>query len=173
MRYTNYDGVQIIKSFEGIEDGNPSTVNLDPYIDPVGIWTIGWGHAINYEGSFLTVEEDPNGDIASSLFPEGISYHEAENLLFEDLVIVQKQVDGCVEVYIHDNQFSALVSFTFNVGIGNLLQSTLLKKLNMGDYLGAANEFPKWRKSNGQVFNGLVRRREAERNLFLKNRIKD
>jgi lysozyme len=173
MRNINYDGLQIIKSFEGIEDGDPSTVNLDPYVDPVGIWTIGWGHAIRYKGSYLTVEDDPNGIICRSLFPNGISYHEAENLLFEDLIIVQKQVDNCVEVYLHDNQFSALVSFTFNVGIGNLLESTLLKKLNMGDYLGAANEFPKWRKSNGKVFNGLVRRREAERNLFLNNRIKD
>ena len=65
------------------------------------------------------------------------------------------------------NQFDALVSFTYNLGAGNLRSSTLLKKLNAGDYAGAADEFPKWNKAGGKELAGLTRRRNAERDLFL------
>ena len=64
-------------------------------------------------------------------------------------------------------QFDALVSFTYNLGARSLSTSTLLKKLNAGDYRGAADEFPRWNKAGGQVLAGLTRRREAERSLFL------
>jgi GH24 family phage-related lysozyme (muramidase) len=70
-----------------------------------------------------------------------------------------------VKVPITDDQFGALVSFDFNTG--SLHKSTLLKKLNAGDYEGAANEFPKWNKAGGQVLRGLTRRRKSEQNLFL------
>ena len=68
---------------------------------------------------------------------------------------------------ISDNQFSALVSFTFNVGAGALQRSTLRMKLNRGEYQNAAGEFPKWRMAGGRVLAGLVRRRAAERALFM------
>ncbi len=167
MRQINDAGLNIIKSFEGIEDGDPSTVNLDPYIDPVGIWTIGWGHAIIDNGKFVTIDYDPYGVLAKSFYPDGITYEEAESLLEEDIEETCYYINRYVKIPLNNNQFSALVSFTFNVGINNLLKSTLLKKLNIGDYLGAADEFPKWRKSNGKIFNGLVRRRKTERDLFL------
>lgn len=73
-----------------------------------------------------------------------------------------------VEVPLNQNQFDALASFTYNLGETNLSSSTLLKKLNAKDYTGASNEFLKWNRAGGKVLNGLVRRREAERNLFLK-----
>jgi GH24 family phage-related lysozyme (muramidase) len=76
---------------------------------------------------------------------------------------------GLVKVPLNSNQFSALVSFSFNVGTGNLQTSTLLKKLNALDYTGAADEFLKWAKAKGQELPGLVRRRKAERDLFLKS----
>lgn len=90
------------------------------------------------------------------------------------LLLVESQLGKCVHVPLNDNQFSALVSFTFNVGIGKLLHagpnegiSTLLEKLNDGDYLGAAEEFVKWDHSRGQVIPGLLSRRTDEQALFL------
>lgn len=77
-----------------------------------------------------------------------------------------KQVAPLLEVPVKHHQFDALVSFAYNVGIGNLKSSTLLRKLNAGDYDGAALEFHRWKRSNGRVLPGLVRRRAAEALLF-------
>lgn len=91
-----------------------------------------------------------------------------------DLRTVEKQVRFAVRVPLNENQFSALVSFTFNIGIGNLLNgdetggpSDILAKLNAGDYLGAAAEFPRWIRSKGVVMPGLISRREEEQALFV------
>jgi lysozyme len=169
MRQINNSGLELIKRFEGIEDGDPTTVNLDPYVCPANVWTIGWGHSITYNGRHLTISNDPVGDLARMLYPGGINMEQAEALLFSDTTRFALQVDKTVKVSLTDNQFSALVSFVFNVGIGNFMASTLLKRLNNGDYLGAADELPKWRRANGKILNGLVLRRSAERELFLKN----
>jgi lysozyme len=77
-----------------------------------------------------------------------------------------RDVDSLVKVSLNDNQYAAIVSFAFNLGVGNLKQSTLLKKLNAGDFAGAANEFAKWNKAGGKVLAGLTRRRAAEAELF-------
>jgi GH24 family phage-related lysozyme (muramidase) len=77
-----------------------------------------------------------------------------------------RDVEALVETPLTDNQFGALVSFTFNLGRGNLAKSTLLRKLNGGDYDGAAIEFNKWNKAGGKVLAGLVARRAAEAELF-------
>ncbi|HYP02187.1 MAG TPA: lysozyme [Pyrinomonadaceae bacterium] len=164
MREINQAGLDLIKSFEGILDGNPATTNLDPYIDPVGIWTIGWGHAIVVGKDFLRGKE--NKAKAFSLYPGGITIQEAETLLRADVMDKCRDVDSLVKVSLNDNQYAAIVSFTFNLGVGNLKQSTLLKKLNAGDFEGAANEFGKWNKAGGRVLAGLTRRREAEAALF-------
>ena len=74
---------------------------------------------------------------------------------------------AAARVKLNQNQFDALVSFTYNLGAGALGSSTLLGKLNRGDFEGAADEFPKWNKAGGKVLNGLVKRRAAERSLFL------
>lgn len=133
--------IEIIKHFEGCK--------LERYICPAGVPTIGYGHT---------------GDD----LPEKITMKEADKLLRQDMERFYKAVDTFVTRDITENQREALVSFTFNVGQGNLSRSTLLRLLNKGDILGAANEFPKWRKAGGKILKGLVRRRKAERELFLK-----
>ena len=164
MREINQAGLNLIKSFEGILDGDPSTVNLDPYIDPVGIWTIGWGHAISVGGSFLRGEQ--NRKQAQALYPVGLTMDQAEALLRADLLDTCRDVEAAVTVPLTDNQFAALVSFTFNLGVGNLKKSTLLRLVNAGDFAGAAQEFKKWNRAGGKVLLGLTRRREAEATLF-------
>lgn len=90
-----------------------------------------------------------------------------EALLKEDLKSYENCVKGAVTYSkLTANQFSALTSFTFNLGCGSLKSSTLLKKLNSGDVTGASNEFKKWVYAGGKVLQGLVRRRAAERRLF-------
>jgi GH24 family phage-related lysozyme (muramidase) len=169
LRDVPQQAIELIKSFEGLPDGDPSTVNLDAYLDPVGIWTIGWGHAIVYQGSFLRGPE--NKAIARSLYPGGITIAQAEALLKGELVSFARDVQNLVKVPIDDNQFGALISFAFNAGTGNLSSSTLLRKLNAGDVQGAADQFLVWNKSrqNGVLveLRGLTRRRTAERAMFL------
>ena len=170
MRQINYAGLGIVKRFEGLEDGDPTTVNLDPYVCPGGVWTIGWGHAIFYNNRMLRHRNPGDKEIAISLYPDGLTVEQAGELLKSDMVKYTLQLENASKgILLDDNQFSALVSFVFNVGIGNFKASTLLKKLRGGDYLGAADELPKWRRSNGIILRGLVLRRAAERDLFLKN----
>jgi len=170
MRRINKEGLEIVKRFEGLEDGDPTTVNLDPYSCPAGVWTIGWGHAIFYNDRMLREKNPGDREIAISLYPGGLTIQQADDLLKSDMIRYALQLENAAKcISLCDNQFSALVSFVFNVGIGNFIASTMLKKLGVGDYLGAADEFPKWRRANGQILNGLVKRRAAERELFLKN----
>jgi lysozyme len=91
----------------------------------------------------------------------------AEALLALDILRFQNGVLKLVTYPINGNQFDALVDFSFNLGLGNLGSSTLLKKLNAGDVKGASEEFLRWDKAGGKVLAGLTRRRKAERDLFL------
>ncbi|HAK9115445.1 TPA: lysozyme, partial [Salmonella enterica] len=91
----------------------------------------------------------------------------AERLLNTGLVGYENDVSRLVKVKLTQGQFDALVSFAYNLGARTLSSSTLLRKLNAGDYAGAADEFLRWNKAGGKVLNGLTRRREAERALFL------
>ena len=164
VREINQAGLDLIKSFEGIVDGDPTTVNLDPYLDPVGIWTIGWGHAIRDGNDFLRGRE--NKKRASALYAGGITREQAETLLKADLIDACRDVQAMVGPRCSDNQFAALVSFAFNCGVTNLKKSTLLRLFTAGDFTGAATEFVKWNKAAGKVLAGLTRRREAESALF-------
>ena len=138
---TSQKGIDLIKSFEGCR--------LTAYQDSVGVWTIGYGHTAGvYQGMTITEKE-------------------AEDFLRSDLGTSESAVNRLVTYSMNQNQFDALVSFTFNVGSGNFGSSTLLKKLNQGDITGAANEFDKWIQAGGQVLEGLVKRRAAEKELFL------
>ena len=92
--------------------------------------------------------------------------NECENYLRRDLVHVGEQIDKMLTVDVTQGQFDALCSLAYNIGVGNLAKSTLLRKLNAGDVLGAAMEFPKWRNAAGHVMPGLVTRRAAEQALF-------
>lgn len=146
---TNDAGVALIKQFEGLR--------LNAYADPAHGWavpTIGYGHT---------------SAAGAPLVKKGmtITAEEAEAILRRDLGQYEAAVLDAVKVPITTNQFAALVSFTFNVGPGNLLPSTLLKKLNAGDYAGAADQFGRWNKADGKTLAGLTKRRAAERALFL------
>jgi len=145
---TNQTGIELIKSFEG--------VRLAPYKDPVGIPTIGIGATFYQDGRKVTMNDPVMTDAQVT---ELLKFH---------LNKFEQDVTKLVKVPLNSNQFSALVSFAFNAGTGNLSTSTLLKKLNQLDYSGAADEFLKWTKSRGQELSGLVRRRKAERELFTK-----
>lgn len=168
-------GITLIKSFEGIRDGDPSTVNLDPYLCPADVATIGWGHAIVDPSTGRQLKGREGLRRARELYPDGITLEQAEDLLREDLIERETDVWTLVRVEMTQGQFDALVSFAFNVGTDidddeiaeGLGDSTLLKKFNAGNITGAADEFLRWNKSGGRVLAGLTRRREAERNLFL------
>lgn len=140
-RQTNSTGVNLIKSFEGLR--------LKAYQDAVGVWTIGYG---------TTRGVKPGQEISEA---------QAEALLKTDLNRFERDVSQAVRVPINDNQFAAIVSFTYNVGSGAMRSSTLLRKLNRRDIYGAANEFPRWNRAGGRILAGLTRRRNAERALFL------
>ncbi|CAM8556988.1 lysozyme [Enterobacter hormaechei subsp. xiangfangensis] len=143
---TSDKGVALIKQFEGCK--------LTAYQDSVGVWTIGYGWTQPVDGkpirAGMTIKQET-----------------AERLLKTGLVSYESDVSRLVKVGLTQGQFDALVSFTYNLGARSLSTSTLLRKLNIGDYAGAADEFLRWNKAGGKVLNGLTRRREAERALFL------
>lgn len=169
MRTINAAGLDLVKRWEGVLDGDPTTVNLDPYLDPVGIWTIGWGHALVDPATGRFLRGPGAGPRARELYPEGLTVAQAEALLHADLLDAARDVGALVRVPLTDNQFSALVSFEFNLGA--LRRSTLLRRLNAGDLPGAAAEFSRWVKGrlpDGRLVTlaGLVARRAAEQALF-------
>lgn len=139
-------GISMLKRFEGCE--------LTAYQDAVGVWTIGYGWMQPVNGVPVGKGMTITQGTADSLLRSGLAQYELG-------------VTRLVRVCINQNQFDALVDFAYNLGVRALEGSTLLKKLNAGDYAGAAAEFPKWNKAGGKVLPGLVRRREAERSLFL------
>ncbi|UTA22354.1 lysozyme [Enterobacter hormaechei] len=143
---TSDKGIALIKQFEGCR--------LTAYQDSVGVWTIGYGWTQPVDGkpirAGMTIKQET-----------------AERLLKTGLVSYESDVSRLVKVGLNQGKFDALVSFTYNLGARSLSTSTLLRKLNAGDYAGAADEFLRWNKAGGKVLNGLTRRREAERDLFL------
>lgn len=135
-------GIDLIKGFEGCSN----TV----YLDVVGKPTIGVGHLIQ-PGQIYTYLDDAACDA----------------LLRQDLLGVESAILR-TRVVLNQNQYDALCSLIFNIGVGNYTTSTLRKKLGFNDYVGAANEFPRWNKAGGKEVQGLISRRAKERDLFLK-----
>lgn len=135
------DGKEIIRKFEGCK--------LKAYLCPAGKPTIGYGHTFGVKLGRV------------------ISKAEAEVLLDHDYQEALNGVESVVKVPLTKNQLAALTSFVFNLGVGALKGSTLLKKLNAGDIAGAANEFDKWIFAAGVKLDGLIARRAAEKELFL------
>ena len=137
---TSQEGISLIKKFEGCE--------LEAYRCSADVLTIGYGHTqgVN-EGDRCTQDE-------------------AEELLVKDLEEFEFYVNDIVEQELNQNQFDALVAWTFNLGPTNLRSSTLLKRLNEGDFEDAPRQIRRWNKAAGEVLDGLVRRREAEALLF-------
>lgn len=146
---TSEKGIKNIKDFEGC--------SLTAYPDPGtggAPWTIGYGWTHPVDGKpikpGMTIKQEA-----------------ADRLLKTGLVSYENDVLKMAKVKLTQGQFDALVSFAYNVGSRALSTSTLLRKLNDGDVNGAADEFLRWNKAGGKVLNGLTRRREAERALFL------
>ena len=149
MKISN-NGINLIKQFEG--------VRLKPYLDAVKVATIGYGSTFYENGKSVTLED------------RAITKDRATEILeYQVQNVYGKAINRYVKVPITQNQFDALCSFAYNVGIGNLQKSTLLKKLNKGDFIGAGAEFLKWNKANGKILNGLTTRRQKEQALWLSN----
>jgi lysozyme len=138
-------GRRLIQSFEKLA--------LDAYSDQGGVWTIGWGHT--------------GPDVHAGLT---CAIEDADRWFAKDtataVAAVNAGLNSMAAARITQNQFDALVSFTFNVGAGAEAHSTLMKRINLLDFTGAALEFPKWDHVNGVPSLGLARRREAEQALF-------
>ncbi len=169
LRDVPAQAVDLIKAFEGIPDGDPSTVLIDPYLCPADVWTIGWGHAITEGG--VQLKGSANRARAKALFPGGITRAQAEALLAGDLIPRAAVVARLCKVALNEGQFGALIALLYNIGEGNLAASTLLRRLNQGDVAAAAEQFLVWDKARVKgvltALRGLTRRRRAERAMFL------
>lgn len=139
-------GIPIIRKYEGLR--------LQAYLCPAGVWSIGFGNTF-YENGSKVQEGDK------------ITIDRADRLLFDIVQKFEISVRGLVKKPLNENQIGALTSFAFNVGVGSLKSSTLLKKVNANpDDLTIRNEFLRWTKAGGKQLKGLVARREAEADLY-------
>ena len=158
--------IDLVKSFEGIHDGDLTVIGLQPKMCPAGIWTVGYGRALRSKTTNAFLKGASGKAEALAKYP-ALTVAQAEAMLSFDLNDFSAKVQGLIKVKVNVNQYGALVSFAYNVGTGNLASSTLLKKLNAGDYAGASVEFLKWDKAGGKILKGLTLRRTAEMTLFL------
>jgi len=147
MRKINQKGIDLIKSFESLE--------LQAYVCPAGVLTIGYGNTFYEDGKAVKKGDKITAERAKELF---------ENILYKKFV---PEVDKLVTGEVNDNQFSAIVSFAYNVGIDNFGGSTLLKLVNTNpDNPNIAFQFSRWNKGGGKILPGLTRRRKAESDLY-------
>ena len=135
------EGLSLIKKFEGCE--------LEAYLCPAGVWTIGYGHT----------KDVKEGD--------KINKEEADYLLQEEMIEYESYINDFVEVPLNQNQFDALCSWVYNLGPTNLKNSTMLRVLNEEKYADVPQEIKRWNKAGGEVLDGLIKRREAEAKMFL------
>jgi lysozyme len=140
----SFNGINTLKTFEGFRK--------DAYLDTGGVWTIGYG-TIRWKDK--PVEQGMT-----------ITEPEAELALQADLAWAQTAVNQLVRVPLKQTMFDSLVSFVYNVGESAFRKSTMLRKLNNKDYVGAGNEFPRWVFDNGKEIKGLVARRRIEQSMF-------
>lgn len=138
-RAINESGLDLIKQFEGL--------SLEPYQDQGGLWTIGYGHRCTADQAPITTEQ-------------------AEQLLSDDLLAPEVTIENSVTVPLNDNQYSALVCFAFNIGVGNFSKSMLLTLLNDGRYEYVPMQLARWNRVDGEISAGLSRRRAAEMDLW-------
>ena len=144
----NERGMKIIKLFEGFRSA--------PYLCSAMVPTIGFGSTWSFDGSRVTLRHPP------------IEESDAEELLLREVSRCEQAVDRLIKVELNENEHSALQSFVYNLGSGRLQSSTLRSLLNRSaPREQVADEFPKWRRAAGKILQGLVRRRAAERALFL------
>ena len=141
-RFTTPKGIELIKQFEGFSS--------EPYLCSGGYLTIGYGHKLLPSDRYKKVTEEKSGLI-----------------LRKDLSRTERAVLKYINNPLTDDQFAALVSFTFNLGAAALQRSILRQKINYGLYQEASKEFMKWVYAGGRKLPGLTRRRKIEKQLFL------
>lgn len=143
----NNKGIELMHQYEGLR--------LTSYLCPANKWTIGYGNTFYEDGKKV----QPNQTITKARADE----------LFKNIVnnSFSQPIRNLLKVELNENQFSALVCFAYNIGIGNLSKSTLLKKVNINpNDISIKKEFLKWNKSGGRVLNGLTKRRQSESELY-------
>ena len=145
-RQISQHGLEKLKQWEGLR--------TKAYRDDGGVWTIGYGHTA------MAGAPKPHAGMV-------ISTEEAEKILLKDLVQYEAAVESLVKVELNDNQFAALVSFVYNIPLAKFKKSTLLKKLNAGNYDAVPTELMKWINVDGKKNQGLVNRRRAEGYLWM------
>lgn len=144
---TAQNGIELIKSFEGFRS--------NPYLDVVGVPTIGYGFTYYPNGHLVRMNDKP------------ITEKEAETILKEIVKVYEKGVNLTIKASLTQNQFDALVSFSFNLGNGALSSSTLAKRINVNpNDPDIRNQFMRWVKAGNRELPGLVRRRKAEADLY-------
>ncbi len=144
---TSESGIGLIKHFESL--------SLVPYKCPAGKWTTGYGSCFYADGTPVR-EGDP-----------ALTEDQALTLLRNTLRQYEDEVNRSVKVALTQDQYDALVDLCYNIGCSNFRTSTLLRKLNEGNYGAAASQFERWNQGGGKVLPGLVKRRAAERSLFM------
>ena len=160
------EAIELVKHFESLHDGDLTQIGLQPKTCPAGIWTVCYGHALKDEhGNFL---RGGAGKIEAYRQAGDLTEADAEALLVKDLEIFATGVQHLVTVPLTDNQFGALVSLAYNIGLSAFADSTMRRLLNGKYYEGAAGQFDRWNKMSGRVLNGLTARRKSERELFEK-----
>jgi len=147
MKISN-KGLELIKEFEGFRSS--------PYLCSAGVPTIGYGSTFYKDGRKVSLKDKP------------ISKEEATQLLEYTVNSFANGLKGKLQINLEQNQFDALVCLAYNIGLGAFAKSTLLRKVNQNDFKGAGNEFLKWDMANGKKLIGLAKRRERERELFLR-----
>ena len=140
-------GLELIKDFEGF--------SANAYLCPAKIPTIGYGNTFYADGTKVKLGDQISKIDALKLL-EVIANRDFADKIFP-----------YIKVKVTQNQFDAMVSLAYNIGTGSFLKSTLLKKVNVSDFIGASNEFLRWNKAGGKELLGLTKRREREKQLFL------
>lgn len=158
----------LIQRFEGLHDGDRSTALLEPQADPVGIYTVGWGHAL-FVGGKPVKDRETAYRLWRARWPMGMVRADADVLLKADAQgVCDKVVALFPKTPLGDGQLGALISLAYNIGVEALAGSSVRRRLVAGDVQGAADAFRMWRYAGGRELPGLVARREAERAVFLK-----
>jgi len=149
--------IEQIKKDEGIRNR--------PYQCPALLWTVGCGHVIDPHHAKVKLADRKQLPIPAG-WDRVLSADEINDILRKDLARFEAGVSRLIKVELTQGQFDALVSFSFNVGLGNLQNSTLRMKVNRSDFEGAAEQFLVWTKAGGRVLPGLVKRRSHEKEMF-------
>lgn len=136
------DTIDLVKHFEGFRG--------ETYLDVGGLPTIGYGHLIQ----------------SGEDFSDGITEEAASDLCLKELLEIWQGISGYISVDLTPYQAGAITSLAYNLGVHKLCDKTIIDRINVSDFDGAANEFPKWRLVSGKVVDGLVRRRKAEKLMF-------